>query len=133
MEVFTILIDLQFALYGRYDVCCVDDSCACFQHGIECQIDDDCCQCGGTVVYYNHRCDVDEDTKGKKVKKRDSLSCANVNGNTLHCSVLDYVVDVEDKDKLKECSEHGIAIEVDKYASFLDFKSPIVQKYIDEW
>ena len=44
--VFDILINLQFAKYGRYDVMCVDDFCPCFKHGIECQIDGDCCECG---------------------------------------------------------------------------------------
>merc|ERR1712228_919175 len=131
-QVFEILINLQFEKYGRYDVCCIDSDCSCFENGIECQIDSDCCQCGGDVIYYNIlNKDKEKKEEKKKINKKDSLSCANPNGNTLNCSVLDFVVDMDNTNLLSECREHGIAKSIQ--SSFLAFKSPVVQKYIREW
>eukprot|EP01083_Nonionella_stella_P115238 341446_1 len=116
---------MQFEKYGRYDVCCVDDDCVCFREGIECQIDSECCACGGDVVYNNYL--NGKQKKKKKMNKKDSLCCANPNGNTLNVSVLDYV----DKGKWKELYEHDVAKSIE--SPFLSFKSPVVQKRIDEW
>merc|ERR1719361_1808648 len=53
-QVLEAICRLQFAKWGRYDVCCVDEHCECFRNGIECQVDSDCCDCGGDVVYNNY-------------------------------------------------------------------------------
>lgn len=122
-EVLEILMKMQFAKYGRYDVCCVDESCECFRHGIECQIDSDCCDCGGDTVYNNF---IVENWKlGKpESSKKDSLSCGNPNGNTLKVVVTDHKGESErgEHDVLK-VAEDG----------FVKFKSPAVQKSIIDW
>jgi len=122
-EVMEQLMRLQFKLYGRYDVCCVDESCECFRNGIECQIDSDCCDCGGDTVYNNY---IGEQwTFGKPPSsKRDSLSCGNPAGNTHNLIVTQFKgdPDKEEHDEVK-VAEDG----------FVKFKSPAVQKYIQDW
>ena len=82
-------------------------------------------------MYNNFIIDGKADKEKKKINKKDSLCCANPNGNTLDCNVLDFVVDTDDSDKLNECKAHGIAKSIQ--SSFLAFKSPIVQQHIREW
>ena len=113
----------QFAEYGRYDVCCIDASCECFQHGVECQIDSDCCDCGGDTVYNNYIGGDWAWTKAPSTKK-DSLCCGNPNGNTLRVTVTDYRGDPELK-------EHAVVKVAED--GFVKFKSPAVQKHISEW
>ena len=122
-EVMEKLMRLQFQLYGRYDVCCVDESCECFRNGIECQIDSDCCDCGGDTVYNNYI--GDQWIFGKPPSsKRDSLSCGNPAGNTHGLIVTQYKGDPDKGEHTEvQVAEDG----------FVKFKSPAVQKYIQDW
>lgn len=122
-EVVEAVMRLQFAEYGRYDVCCLDASCECFAHGVECQIDSDCCDCGGDTVYNNY---IGGDWAWSKAPstKKDSLCCGNPNGNTMRVTVTEYKGD-------PLLSEHAVVKVAED--GFVKFKSPAVQRHISEW
>jgi len=125
-ECFELLAKMQFLKYGRFDVCCVDSSCECFRNGIECQIDSDCCDCGGDTVY-NNFFDAEREWNAKgdaKRKRADSLCCGNPDGNTRGVIATDYRADP---------SRSATAVLAEAIDGFLAFESPAAQRTISEW
>jgi len=124
-ELMTRLSRVQFAKYGRYDVCCVDEDCECVRNGIECQIDSECCHCGGDTVYNNWLSDADKSEMDVSVpRKTDSLACANPNGNTQRLSAMDYPGDVKK-------AQHAVLATAQD--CFVAFQSKSAQKCISDW
>ena len=108
-------------------MCCTDDSCECYRNGIECQLGTRLeCGCGGNVVYNNV---IGDDWKWNKsgFSKKNSLCCANPNGNTLKLIVTEYKGDPQK-------GEHEVVkVADDESWESGDFNSFLIQKKLSDW
>ncbi len=99
------LKSIEFNIYERYDVCCVDN---------------EICKCCGNIIYNNYlninkiNCD---ENNSNKLDKKNSLFCGNDYGNSFNINVKNYIC------KNIGDSENGILLQLQSsfvYKTFIN-------------